>query len=325
MARALVTGANGFVGSALVRELLSDGVQVRALVRATGDLRNLAGLDVELVQGDVLQDTGLAQGVRGCDVVYHVAAFYSPREADAQSMYDVNVGGTKRVLRLALEAGVGRIVHTSTIGTIGRPDDGSLPTEDTEFNLWESASHYARSKFLAEREALTLGQSGLPIVVVNPCAPVGARDIKPSSTGQRIVTYLGGKTASFVPGGINFVAVEDVARGHILAAEGGAIGRRYILGNSKGNLQLSDFVSLMQSVSGVAAPGTGRGGNAARARRLIRRLLPSRRRTPSGSGHLPAALTCDPSRAIRELGLPQTPLEDAFARAVDWFCENGYV
>jgi dihydroflavonol-4-reductase len=325
MPRAFVTGATGFVGSALVRELLDDGVQVRVLIRATSDLGNLANMDVERVQGDVMDEQALAVGLRGCDVVYHVAAFYSTREEDASLMYEVNVQGTKRVLRLALEAGAGKIVHTSTIGTIGRPDDGSLPTEETEFNLWDTASHYARSKYMGETEALSLGESGLPVVVVNPCAPVGPRDIKPSSTGQRIVDYLRGKTPSFVPGGINFVAVEDVARGHILAAERGIIGRRYILGNLQGNLLRPDFIALMHKVSGVAPPGTSKKGVVSRAGRLVRRSLRSRSVPPMAAGRRPEALICDPSRAVRELGLPQTPLEVAFARAVDWFRGSGYV
>jgi len=313
------------VGSALVRELLNDGVQVRALVRATSNLRNLEGLDVETVCGDVLDEEALRQGLCECDVVYHVAGFYSTREEDAPLMYDVNVRGTKKVLNLALEAGANKIVYTSTIGTIGRPDDDSLPTEDTEFNLWDTASHYARSKFLAETEALVLGEDGYPVVVVNPCAPIGPRDIKPTSTGQRIVDYLRGKMPSFAAGGINFVAVEDVARGHILAAQRGAIGHRYILGAANGNLMLMDFLRLMEEVSDVSPFRVAKAGVIARARALARRSLKHGKRVVPTEGNRPAALTCDPSKAIGELGLPQTSLKIAFAQAVQWFRENGYV
>lgn len=325
MMRAFVTGGTGFVGSALVRELLRDGARVRALVRASSNLRNLEGLDVETVCGDVLDEEALRRGLCECDVVYHVAGFYSTREEDAPLMYDVNVRGTKKVLSLALQAGVSKIVYTSTIGTIGRPEDDSLPTEDTEFNLWDTASHYARSKFLAETEALVLGEKGHPVVVVNPCAPIGPRDIKPTSTGQRIVDYMRGKMPSFAPGGINFIAVEDVARGHILAAQRGAIGHRYILGNANGNLMLSDFLRLTEEVSDVPPPRTGKVGVVARAGVLVRRSLRPGKKAASGEGHRPAALTCDPSRAIEALGLPQTPLQVAFAGAVQWFRENGYV
>lgn len=326
MKRAFVTGATGFVGSALVRELLNDGVRVRVLVRGTSSLRNLEGLDVETVCGDVLDEEALRQGLCECDVVYHVAGFYSPREEDAPLMYDVNVRGTKKVLNLALEAGASKIVYTSSIGTIGRPEDDSLPTEDTEFNLWDTASHYARSKFLAETEALVLGEKGYPIVVVNPCAPIGPRDIKPTSTGQRIVNYLRGKMPSFAPGGINFVSVEDVARGHILAAQQGAIGHRYILGNVNGNLALADFLRLMEEVSDVGPPRVAKASVRTRARAKVRHLLlTAKKPAPAQAGHRPVALTCDPSMAVEELGLPQTPLENAFAQAVQWFRENGYV
>ena len=177
---------------------------------------------------------------------------------------------------------------------------------------------------LGETEALSLGKRGLPVVVVNPCAPVGPRDIKPSSTGRRIVDYLRGKTPSFVPGGINFVAVEDVARGHILAAERGIIGHRYILGNLQGNLLRPDFIELMHRASGVAPPGAGKSGILSRAGRVLRRSLRSRRGQPVTGSSRPEALTCDPSRAVRELGLPQTSLDVAFARAIDWFRTNGY-
>lgn len=312
--RALVTGATGFVGMWVARLLLEEGTQVRVLVRPGSDRRNLAGLDVEFVEGDLLDPESLADALAGCDELYHVAALYSSREEDAPLMYEVNVGGTKALLKAARRAGVRRVVHTSTIGTIGRPADGSLPTEDAEFNLWEQGSHYARSKFLAETVALAMAQEGLPVVVVNPCAPVGAGDIKPSSTGQRIVDYLNGREPSYLEGGINFIAVRDAAAGHILAARRGQPGRRYILGNAAGNLTRQDFYRLMERVSGVRPPR-------ARSRNPLRWW---RRPARGGRGFQPAALTCNPARAIQELGLPQTPLEEAFAEAVEWFRAHGY-
>jgi dihydroflavonol-4-reductase len=324
MTRALVTGATGFVGSAVVRELLAAGRYVRVLVRATSVLSNLERLDVEMVEADLLHEDSIRRGVESCDEVYHVAAFYSTSEEDAPLMYDVNVRGTKNVLNLALEAGAAKIIHTSTIGTIGRPEDDSLPTEETDFNLWDTASHYARSKYLAETVALGLGEQGHPVVVVNPCAPVGPRDIGPSSTGQRIIAYLRGQMPSFVTGGINFIPVEDVARGHLLAAEKGIIGRRYILGSANGNLMLSDFLRLMEKVSGIGIPRSKGPSLLSRARRLIHTSMPGRAGKAQAPGHRPMALTCDPSRAIKELNLPQSSLEEAFSRAVNWFRENGY-
>jgi len=317
--RAFVTGATGFVGSAVVRSLLRRGVEVRVLARRTSDLRNIDGLDVDVFYGDVLDKACLVSGLRGCDVLYHVAAYYSTDKAKSQLMYEVNVGGTRNVMHAALEAGVRRAVHTSTIGTIGQPADGSLATEETPFNLWDTCSHYVKSKHLGEAAALAMCEQGLEVIVVNPCAPVGPRDIKPTSTGQRIVDYLHGKSPSFVEGGINFVSVQDVAEGHVLAAQKGRVGERHILGHRDGNLLLSDFLSLMESVSGMKRPRT-----ASRWPRTLRRAR-WRGRLTAQRGSRPRTLTCDPSKAISELGLPQTPLQTAFTQAVTWFRENGYV
>ena len=314
--RAFVTGANGFVGTHVVRALLAKGTEVRALVREVSDLRNLQGLDVELVYGDLRDGERLAPLLRGCDELYHVAALYSTRPEDGPLMYEVNVQGTKHILRAALANGVRHVVHTSTIGTIGRPADGSLPTEATPFNLWDTASDYVKSKYLGEQAALAMAQEGLPVVVVHPTAPVGAYDLKPTSTGQRIVDYLHGKLPSFAPGGINHCAVRDVAQGHLLAARRGRVGERYILGHAAGNLQLADFVALMAEISGIRVP---------LPRMPLRSRLRSLWRRAGETGHRPLALTCDPTKAIRELGLPQTPLRAAFAEAVAWFIEHGYV
>ena len=317
--KAFVTGATGFVGSAVARSLLRRGVEVRVLARRTSDLRNIDGLGLDVFYGDVLDEACLVSGLRGCDVLYHVAAYYSTDKAESQLMYEVNVGGTKNVMRAGLKVGVRRAVHTSTIGTIGQPADGSLATEETPFNLWDTCSHYVKSKYLGETAALAMCEQGLGVVVVNPCAPVGPRDIKPTSTGQRIIDHLHGKSPSFLEGGINFVSVQDVAEGHVLAAEKGRVGERHILGHRDGNLLLLDFLSLMESVSGVNRPrAASRWPRALRRVRWWGRLAAQR-------GSRPRTLTCDPSKAINELGLPQTPLQTAFTQAVAWFTENGYV
>ena len=328
--KAFVTGATGFVGSAVVRSLVHRGVDVRVLARPSSDLRNVGGLSVELVFGDLLDEDGLGKVLSGCDTLYHVAAFYSTAEAEIRKMYEVNVRGTKNILRAALNAGVRRAVHTSTIGTIGQPRGESLATEDVPFSQWESASHYAKSKYLGEVAALNMCAAGLSLVVVNPSAPVGPRDIKPSSTGERILDYLHGREPSFVSGGINFISVKDVAEGHLLAAEKGSAGERYILGHHDGNLQLPGFLELMERVSGLRAPSLV---DHSGSRHMLRRVLSTLRLAAAASSKIrdpasdrrPTALTCDPSKAIRELGLPQTPLDDAFAGAVSWFRKNGYV
>jgi len=328
--KVFVTGATGFVGSAVVHSLVHHGADVRVLARPSSDLRNVGGLSVDIAYGDLLDGDGLEKMLSGCDTLYHVAAFYSTAEADSRKIYEINVRGTKNIFRAALNAGVRRAVHTSTIGTIGQPRGGSLATEDVPFSQWESASHYARSKYLGEVAALHMCAAGLSLVVVNPCAPVGPRDIKPSSTGERILDYLQGREPSFLSGGINFVSVRDVAEGHLLAAEKGRAGERYILGHHDGNLQLPTFLELMERASGLRPPSSADHSGSAF---MLRRVLNSLRLGAAASSKIgdpandrqPTALTCDPSKAIRELGLPQTSLDAAFAEAVSWFRENGYV
>lgn len=321
--RALVTGGTGFVGSAVVRALLAQGAEVVCLVRPAANLANLEGLAVERATGDLADVASLRRALSGCSQLYHVAAYYGTREQDAELMARVNVDGTRNILLLAAELGLERIVHTSTIGTIGQPADGRLATEEDLLADDGRLSAYVRTKLEAETIALELGARGAPVVVVNPCAPVGARDIKPSSTGQRILDYLAGRTPSFSPGGINFIDVDDVAQGHLLAAQRGRPGARYILGHAQGNLDLLGFYVLLQRASGSSPPGYRR---FAGARQWTRRLLKgSGTAEQQPEGFRPSALTADPSRALAELGLPQTPLEDAFARAVRWFRLQGYV
>jgi dihydroflavonol-4-reductase len=294
---------------------------VRVLARRSSDPANIEGLGVEVAYGDLLDEAALANALHGCDTLFHLAALYSTADADCQMMYAVNVRGTKAVLRAAQAEGIARIVHTSTIGTIGQPLDGSLATEDTPSDQRAMGSHYAKSKYLGEVVALGMARRGLPVVVVNPCAPVGARDIKPTSTGQRVVDYLQGRMPSYVAGGINFISVEDVAEGHALAAERGKIGQRYILGHRDGNLSLDAFLALMERVSGAKRPRISGGW-----RSTLHRKRPRAATGKDGQQDLrPHALTCDPSEAIHELGLPQTPLESAFADAVEWFREHRYV
>ncbi len=307
---AAVTGANGFIGSHLVRLLLGRNVQVHALVRPGGDMRLLDGLDVGATFADLLDVGALREGIRGCDVVFHLAALYAVGPESASRMYAVNVRGTENVLRVAREAGVGRIVHVSTVGTIGRPADGSPPTEDTPFNMWDSASDYVKSKYQGEVKALEAAKSGMSVIVVHPCAPVGAGDYKPTATGRRLLLYLRGEPVPYPPGGMNFVAVEDVAAGIWLAAVKGRVGERYILGNRDGNLSRQEFYALMHKVSGRPYPEHI--GMRSRLKGLLRR-----RSAPSGNS--PFSLTADPSKALRELGVPQTPLELAFRRAVEWY------
>jgi dihydroflavonol-4-reductase len=316
--KAFVTGGTGFLGGVLIRELVADGVPVRALVRAGSDARGLDGLPVERAEGDLRDRGSLHAAMEGCDTLFHLAAFYSTREEHGPLMYEINVVGTRNVLQVASALRYARAVHTSTIGTIGRPPDGSLPNEDVEFNLWETCSHYVRSKYLAELLALNMAQDGLPVVLVNPTSPVGAGDVKPSSSGKRILHALSGRVPSFPPGGLNLVAARDVARGHILAAQKGQIGRRYILGGTEGNLTLQEFLRLLAEAAGAPVAQPAKESPFRVVSRALKKPAPRK-------GHLPAALTCDCRRAAEQLGMPQTPLRQALAEAVEWFRGNGYL
>lgn len=298
LTHAFVTGAAGFVGGRVVRALSEAGVRVTALARAPRaalppELAGLAG--VEWVQGDLLEAAGWADRLHGCDALFHAAALYSALPADAPALYRVNVGAAQAVLAAAAAASVQIVVHTSTIGTIGRPAGGAPADEDCPFNLWPSASDYVRSKWLGEAAALWWwSQRGLPVVIVHPTAPVGAGDRKPTATGQRIVDFLAGRRPGYPDGGMNLCPVEDIATGHLLAAQRGQPGRRYILGHVAGNLDEAGFLALLAQASGLPIPPPV--GQAA-----------SRR---------PLSLTANPQRAIEELGLPQSDLAAAAASAV---------
>ncbi|MCC7352658.1 MAG: NAD-dependent epimerase/dehydratase family protein [Anaerolineae bacterium] len=319
--KAFVTGASGFVGSHVVRALLEQGATVRALVRPQKAVPDLAALGVEVIQGDVRDALGMVRALEGCDSVFHVAALYSTREEDAAALYEVNLRGTLNTLLAAWRAGVSRFVLTSTIGTIGQTRDGTPPDESVPFNMWATASHYARSKHLADLAALALADQGLGVVIVHPTGCVGPGDAKPSATGQRILDFLAGRRSPYPAGGINFVAVTDVAMGHVLAAQRGETGQRYILGNVEGNLKEDEFLMLLSRVTGQPVPLVRQG----RKERVFSLTPIWSARPVVPTGHLPAALTANPARALRDLGLPQTPLDVAFSQAVAWFRARGTV
>ncbi len=227
---ALVTGGTGFVGANVVRELVAAGASVRVLARAGGDRRALEGVRVEIVDGDLLDAASLRRAVAGVPTVYHVAADYRLWAPDPSVLYRANVDGTRAVLEAAAQAGVRRVVHTSSVGALGIPKDGSPGTEETPVSLADMVGDYKRSKFLAEQVALEYARRGQPVVIVNPSAPIGPWDIKPTPTGQMVVDFMRGRMIATVDTGLNVVHVRDVARGHLLAAERGKPGERYILG-----------------------------------------------------------------------------------------------
>ncbi len=325
--KTFVTGATGFIGASIVRELLKDGREVRALVRAGSDTANLAGLDVELWRGDLRDATALMQGLKGCDVLYHAAADYRLWTLDPSEMYRTNVHGTVAILNAALENGLSRVVYTSSVGTLGNPGNGTPGTETTPVTLADMVGHYKKSKFLAEREAEKFVAKGLPLVIVNPSTPVGPLDIKPTPTGKIIVDFLNRKMPAYLDTGLNMIAVEDCARGHILAELKGQIGEKYILGNT--NLTLRDIFGLLEEITGLSAPRVRLPYTpillAAYVNEGIARITGKEPLIPLAGVQMAAKfMYFDSSRAVRELGLPQSSLKDALSRAVHWFRTNKY-
>jgi dihydroflavonol-4-reductase len=324
---ALVTGATGFVGAHLVRALLAQGQQVRCLVRPASRLDNLEGLPVEHVTGDLRDGTAVAGAVRGCDVVYHCAAHYR-LSGDPAEIHRHNVEGSRNVLRAAAQANVRRVVHTSSVATLGIAGDGEAATESTPASLDDMVGHYKRSKFLAEREAEAWARRGLPVVIVNPSTPVGDLDIKPTPTGQIVVDFLERRMRAYVETGLNFVDVRDVALGHILAAERGKPGEKYILGHQ--NLTLKEIFERLARISGIASPRLRLPHwvplALAHLEAPIARRLGRPPRVPLEGVRMSARkMFFDAGKAVRELGLPQSPIEPALERAVSWFRAKGYV
>ena len=319
--RALVTGGSGFVGWHLVQALLRRGDEVRCLVRpASRPL--LERQPVALFPGDLTDADSVRRAVRDVEVVYHCAADYRLYVPDPTAMYAANVEGTRTILGAAAEAGVRRVVYTSTVGALGSSEDGRPADETTPVGLADMVGHYKRSKFLAERVAEEWAARGLPVVIVNPSAPVGERDVKPTATGRMILDFLRGRIPAYVDTGLNVVDVRDVAAGHIAAMERGRVGEKYILGHR--DMTLKEILDTLAAISGrpaprlrvphwlpltVAAIDTG----LARARRAAPRFELDAVRLARKKMYF------SPAKAVRELGLPQTPVVEPLRRAVDWF------
>ena len=323
---ALVTGGTGFVGANVVRELLAEGAAVRVLARPGGERRALAGLAVEIVEGDLLDRASLARAARGVPTVFHVAADYRLWARDPRVLFRTNVDGTRAMLEAAADAGARRIVYTSTVGALGIPHDGTPGTEETPVSLADMVGPYKASKFLAEEVARGMAKAGAPIVVVNPSAPVGPWDVKPTPTGRMIVDFMQGRMFASLDTGLNLVHVRDVARGHLLAARHGRIGQRYILGHA--NLSLREIFGLLAAITGRRPPrvqipyavawfgAACLTGGARLTGRVPRVSLTAVRMAKK-------RMYFDPSKAVRELGLPQTDVGQALEDAVAWFRAQG--
>lgn len=323
---ALVTGANGFVGCHVVRALLARGDRVRALVREAADLRALKGLQCELVRGDLRDGAALRRAAEGCDLVFHVAADYRLWVTAPAAMYATNVEGTRNVLDAARRVGARRIVHTSTVGTLGIPA-GAPGREDTPVALADMVGPYKRSKFMAEQLALAAARDGLPIVVVHPSTPIGSLDLKPTPTGRMIVDFLNRRMPAFVDTGLNLVDVADVARGHLLAAERGKVGRKYILGGE--NLTLEELLGRLALIAGLPAPkfripypvAFGFALCAEAVARTVTRRPPRASLTEVRMAR--KRMFFDSARARAELGYAPGPIERALASAVACYRELG--
>lgn len=327
---ALVTGATGFVGAAVARRLLQRGEAVRVLARAGSDRRNLANLTVEIVEGDLTDEARLRDAARGCDAVFHVAADYRLWVRDPDAMYETNVEGTKRVMRAAADAGVSRIVYTSSVATLGLVPDGTPASEETPSSLDDMIGHYKRSKFLAERAVRTLVEDeGLPVVIVNPSTPIGPGDVKPTPTGRMVIEAALGKMPAFVDTGLNVVHVDDVAEGHLLAREKGTPGARYILGGE--NLTLKSILAQIAEMVGRRPPKVKLPTGlilpiayAAEAAALVfRNWEPFV--TVDGVKLARKRMFFTSEKAERDLGYRARPADEALRDALAWFEAHGIV
>jgi len=323
--KALVTGATGFVGSAVVRRLLREGHHVRAWVRATSDRRNLQDIDVEVIEGDLIDADSLLQACDGCDALFHVAADYRLWAPAPEELYRTNVDGTRAILEAAKRVGIPRVVYTSSVATLGIPKDGTPGNENTAVALGDMIGHYKRSKFLAEEVARTFAVEGLPVVIVNPSTPLGPRDIKPTPTGRIVRDAVAGRLPAYVDTGLNIVHVDDVAEGHWLAFLRGVVGERYILGGF--DLSLHEVLLQIADISGRSPPKWRLPHAAvmpvayaaeAWARLTGTNPIATVEEVRMSKKHMYFSST----KAMRELGYAPRPARLALEDAVRWFKEH---
>jgi dihydroflavonol-4-reductase len=326
--KTLVTGATGFLGSHVARQLAERGKQVRVLVRPASDTRAIDGLEAERFIGDLRDMASLERAMAGVTRVFHVAADYRLWAQNPQEIYESNVTGTRNLLEAARRAGVEKFVYTSTVATIAVPRKDGLPDESTQSTVGEMIGHYKRSKFEAEQCVMRAAEAGLPIVIVNPTTPVGPGDWKPTPTGKIIVDFLNGRMAGYVDTGLNFVPVEDCAAGHLLAAERARIGERYILGGR--NLTLKEMLDMLAVISGLRSPRWkfphALAYVAACVDTVVSGALGREPQIPlEGVRMARHKMFVDATKAARELGFSHGPIEGALERAVRWYEANGYV
>ena len=328
----LVTGATGFIGHHVAKLLVERGRKIRVTVRASSRTENIDCLNPEFVEkaeADLTNPESLKSALHGVKTLYHVAADYRLWAKDPQELYRANVDGTRALLQIAKEAGVEKIVYTSTVGALGIPKDGTSGTESTPVSEANMIGHYKRSKFLAEQVAQEFASGGLPLVIVNPSTPVGENDIKPTPTGQIILDFLNRKLPAYVDTGLNLIDVRDCAEGILLAGERGRIGERYILGNQ--NVSLREMLEMLSEITGLPAPKVKLPYQFAYVAVGIENLIAEHifHKAPEhpfeGVKMAKYKMFFDASKAVNELGLRQSDVRLALKRAVDWFRANGYV
>jgi dihydroflavonol-4-reductase len=326
--KVFLTGATGFVGTHVARELVQQGAQLRLLVRPTSNLRNLEGLPAETVVGDLLQPESLRTSIRGCDALMHVAADYRLWVRDPKSMYAANVDGTRALLRIAREESVPRTVYTSSVATMGFKSDGTIVDETTPVSLADMVGHYKRSKFLGEQVAIEAARAGQQVIILNPTTPIGPMDVKPTPTGRIIVDFLNRKFPAYVDTGLNLVDVAEVARTHVCALEEGRSGERYILGGE--NLTLKQILDKMSAITGLPSPNLRVPHTVAMIFAFFDETITGQIRGLEPRATVEAVrmgkkkMFASSAKAQRELGFSIVPVYNALRSAIDWFRANGY-
>lgn len=327
--KAFVTGATGFVGSHVAELLQQQGAELRLLVRGSSRTENIDSLNAERVVGDICDFESLRRGMSGCEVVFHVAADYRLWVRNPDQMYRANVDGTLAVMDAARQAGVKRVVYTSSVATMGFLSDGTVADENTPVDLSHMIGHYKRSKFMAEQSALAAGRAGAPVVVVNPTTPIGERDIKPTPTGRIVVDFLNRNFPAYVDTGLNLADVKEVARGHLLAMEKAKPGERYILGGE--NLTLKHILDKLAAITGLSSPKLRVPHSVALGFAAFDQVFTGLLRGKEPRATVEAVrmgrkkMFASSAKAERELGYRAIPVEDALRRASAWFAQHGYV
>jgi dihydroflavonol-4-reductase len=326
--RVFITGATGFVGGHVAKAYAAEGASLRLLTRQTSRLDSLAGIDAEMVTGDLREPEKLRSALTGCDALVHVAADYRLWVRDPDQMYAANVAGTRELLKLAREVGVQRVVYTSSVATMGFKADGSIVNEDSPVALGEMIGHYKRSKFLGEMEAIQAAKAGQHVMILNPTTPIGAGDAKPTPTGRIIVDFLNKKFPAYVDTGLNLVDVDEVARMHVVALERGTPGERYILGGE--NLTLKQILDRMSTITGLPSPTMKVPHSVAMAFAFFDETITGKLRGKEPRATVEAVrmgkkmMFASSVKAEHELGFRVLPVYNAMRAAIDWFVAHGY-